>query len=117
MLRYDAGQRYDEHHDYIEQQAQTTYGSRILTVFLYLSDVEAGGHTAFPRLEPPLSVAPRKGSVLLWPSTLDDLVTKEPATLHAAMPVERGVKHAANVWIHRGNYRKANHMGCTGSFA
>ena len=74
-------------------------GPRIYTFFLYLSDVEEGGETNFPRLG--LDVAPKKarfgptslgwpltqstiqGSALLWPSVLADQPTRqEPKTFH-----------------------------------
>jgi hypothetical protein len=36
-------------------------------------------------------------------------------THHAALPVERGIKLAANHWIHLRNYKTPNLHGCTGS--
>jgi prolyl 4-hydroxylase len=50
LLRYEKGQFYGQHHDYIPHQLQRATGVRILTVFLYLNDVEAGGGTNFPLL-------------------------------------------------------------------
>ena len=56
-------------------------GPRVLTFFLYLSDVEEGGETAFPLLG--IAVKPKKGKALLWPSVLDhDTLSYEPRTLH-----------------------------------
>ena len=56
-------------------------GPRILTFFLYLSDVEEGGETHFPLLG--ISVKPKKGKALLWPSVVDDdLLQFERRTLH-----------------------------------
>jgi hypothetical protein len=40
----------DTHHDYIEHDIERPQGVRILTVFLYLNDVEEGGGTNFPLL-------------------------------------------------------------------
>ena len=56
-------------------------GPRILTFFLYLSDVEEGGETAFPSLG--IKVEPKKGKAVLWPSVMDhDLLEYEPLSLH-----------------------------------
>jgi len=69
VLRYELGQKYNAHHDASESQVRLSCGPRILTFFLYLSDVEEGGETGFPQLG--INVKPKKGSALLWPSTLD----------------------------------------------
>ena len=62
-------------------QKDLACGPRILTFFLYLSDVEEGGETAFPVLG--ISVKPKKGKALLWPSVQNhDLLQFEPRTLH-----------------------------------
>ena len=88
---------------------------RILTFFLYLSDVEEGGETSFPLLG--LSVKPKMGRALLWPSVLDeDPGAIDPRTSHEARPVIRGRKYAANSWIHSHDYVKPNLWGCTGTF-
>ena len=104
ILRYLPGQYYRTHHDMSENDNRLASGPRIYTFFLYLSDVEEGGETNFPRLD--LDVAPRKGSALLWPSVLEDQPTRqEPKTFHQAKPVIKGTKFAANSWIHMYNYR------------
>ena len=115
VLKYEVGQRYGVHHDFGGQDRGLACGPRILTFFLYLSDVEEGGETAFPSLG--LSVQPKKGKALLWPSTLDsDPSRQEPTTIHEARPVIKGVKYAANSWIHLYNYEVPNLWGCTGTF-
>jgi len=50
ILRYEIGQQYVMHHDYGARQRELACGPRILTFFLYLSDVEEGGETSFPTL-------------------------------------------------------------------
>jgi len=115
ILRYEKGQEYRAHHDYGYQQKFLACGPRILTFFLYLSDVEEGGETAFTNLN--IKVKPKRGRALLWPSTLDsDPEAQEPGTHHAALPVIKGVKYAANAWIHLYNFRIPNLWGCTGTF-
>ena len=67
----------------------THTGPRILTVFFYLSDVDEGGKTTFPKLD--ISITPKKGRALLWPSTLDsDPAALDHRTVHAAEPVLAG---------------------------
>ena len=53
----------------------------MLTLFLYLNDVEEGGGTHFPLLD--ITVQPKKGSALLWPSVVDeDIEQKDFRTDH-----------------------------------
>ena len=60
LLRYETGQFYKAHNDYISYRAD---GPRIVTFFMYLSDVISGGETTFPKLG--LSVAPKKGKAFM----------------------------------------------------
>jgi len=115
LLRYKLGQRYDTHHDMSPQDNQFLAGPRVLTFFLYLSEVEEGGGTHFPKLN--ITMMPKKGSAILWPSVLDENPTvQDRRTLHAALPVIKGTKYAANSWIHLYNYKIPNTWGCTGAF-
>jgi hypothetical protein len=119
VLDYGPGQEYKTHHDQGQEEASdpsNIAGPRVLTFFLYLSDVEEGGETNFPDLG--IKVKPEKGSAILWPSVTDgDLTKVEPLTMHAAMPVKKGRKFAANSWLHLYDYRTPNLWGCTGSFS
>lgn len=45
-------------------QLKREEGVRILTVFLYLNDVEEGGGTDFPKLG--ITVEPKKGKAVIW---------------------------------------------------
>lgn len=115
MLKYTPGQYYRTHHDFDPRTVTLPSGPRILTVFLYLSDVEEGGGTNFPDLN--ITVMPRKGKALIWPSVLDALPEKMDArTRHQALPVTKGTKLAANAWIHQYNMKIPITWGCTGSF-
>lgn len=124
VLRYEPGQYYRTHHDASNTQRLSPAGMRILTLFLYFSDVEEGGETNFPLLKDlpastaaGLSVTPKKGRALLWPSVLsDDPMEVDSRTSHQALPVKKGLKFAGNVWVHMHNYKIPNHWGCTGSF-
>jgi prolyl 4-hydroxylase len=59
-----------DHHDYILHNFDRQQGVRILTAYLYLNDVEAGGGTKFTDLD--LTVMPKLGRALFWPSVFND---------------------------------------------
>ena len=65
----------------------------------YLTDVQEGGHTAFPMLN--ISVTPEKGSALVWHNLFSD-GPSNPQTYHGGCPVLIGNKKIANKWIHYG---------------
>eukprot|EP00339_Tiarina_fusa_P009549 CAMPEP_0117006418 /NCGR_PEP_ID=MMETSP0472-20121206/6654_1 /TAXON_ID=693140 ORGANISM="Tiarina fusus, Strain LIS" /NCGR_SAMPLE_ID=MMETSP0472 /ASSEMBLY_ACC=CAM_ASM_000603 /LENGTH=452 /DNA_ID=CAMNT_0004707879 /DNA_START=465 /DNA_END=1823 /DNA_ORIENTATION=- len=111
LLRYEVGQFYNTHHDYIPHQRDRQCGPRILTFFMYLSDVEAGGGTDFPNLG--ITVMPKKGRGLLWPSVYDSAPMSDDKRMqHQALPVEKGTKFAANGWIHQFDYLAPQATGC-----
>lgn len=113
VLRYEPGQYYKVHHDYIFDHRRMPCGPRILTAFVYFSDVEEGGTTDFPKLN--ITVRPKAGRMLLWPSVLDsDPEEMDPRTDHEAVPVIKGTKYAGNAWIHLYDFATPNSMGCTG---
>lgn len=111
LLRYDKGQFYRTHHDFIGHHVGRPIGPRILTLYLYLNDVEEGGGTDFPDLG--LTVMPKRGMALLWPSVLDeDPNKKDGRTEHQALPVDRGIKYGANAWIHLRDYKTPDAEDC-----
>ena len=94
------------------QQVKRQQGPRILTVYLYLNDVEAGGGTHFDQLG--LTVTPKRGRAVLWPSVQDDDPNKKDRrTTHQALPVEKGIKYGANAWIHLRDFQTPHENGCT----
>ena len=106
------GEKYDAHNDYLEHHLQRNQGVRMLTVYMYLNDVPAGGGTRFPALH--LTVTPKRGRVVIWPSVLNrDTSVKEERTEHEALPVEQGTKYGANAWIHQRDFKTPHANGCT----
>lgn len=114
LLKYEIGQKYGVHHDLLGlDPIVSACGPRILTFFLYLSDVEEGGETHFPELN--MEVIPRKGRAVLWTNVhVNDYDEQEYRTMHEAKAVIRGRKYAANAWIHLKDYRFVNLWACSG---
>jgi prolyl 4-hydroxylase len=123
VLRYELGQRYSAHHDYFPPQFYQSpensgtlamldggRNNRYITVFWYLSDVEEGGETIFPRAggKPSptdfndcingLKVTPKEGKAIMFYSMTPEGQFDE-YSLHGACPVIKGTKWAANKWI------------------
>jgi prolyl 4-hydroxylase len=102
LLRYEVGQFYKVHHDYVDIEVQQQHGVRIFTFFFYLNTMEenGGGGTRFPRLN--LTVHPVLGRAILWPNVLNHAPNvQDDRTSHQALVVERGVKYGANAWYHQ----------------
>lgn len=99
--RYLPGQEFKHHCDWFAQDSDywaaenANGGQRSWTAMGYLSAVEQGGSTDFPRVE--LSVAPQPGVMLVWNNMAPD-GRPNPRTLHAGTPVVRGVKYVLTKW-------------------
>ena len=92
----------------------SAWGPRMYTFFLYLAEEYTGGETSFPRLN--ITIPPKKGSALVWPSILDsDPYERDDRTDHEALPVASGTKYAANYWLHMWDFQLANDRGCGNS--
>jgi prolyl 4-hydroxylase len=116
ILEYNPNQFYRSHHDSSNRKDDSPAGHRILTFFLYLSDVEEGGETFFNKLG--IAVKPKLGRALVWPSVLNETPDMWDARMfHEAKDVIKGKKYAANHWIHLNDYVTPNTWGCTGSFS
>ena len=112
-VRYERGQYYRRHHDTARtvpldrNESKWHFASpmRILTAFLYLTDVAAGGETRFT-LGPggqaeTVAVQPAAGRLVLFPNVLDaEPHVADYRTRHEAATVAGGLKLGLNVWVH-----------------
>lgn len=114
LLRYNVGQKFVPHHDFSFQELSLACGPRVMTFFLYLSDVDEGGATAFPDLG--IAVTPKRGKALVWANTLSSNPrSKDTRMTHEAQVVKAGVKYAANVWVHLYEWERPSLWACTGT--
>jgi len=101
LLRYDHGQQYKPQHDlFADDETGKEFignsGNRYATVLTYLHSPEAGGETHFP--EKDIKVKAKAGDAVLF---FDLNPSNDPDTdsLHAGLPVLKGVKWAMTKWI------------------
>ena len=76
--------------------ASYSTGDRMSTLMFYLSEVQAGGFTVFPRLG--VWSSPSPGSAVFWHNIQRD-GWSDMAMLHGGCPVLLGRKIVANKWI------------------
>jgi prolyl 4-hydroxylase len=106
LLNYQKTQQYKPHFDWFgeteeSQQEAKLNGERIATMIIYLSQVETGGETWFPRAN--LKVKPAKGDALLFYDVLPDNKV-DAMSEHAGRPVIDGTKWIATRWIRERQY-------------
>jgi prolyl 4-hydroxylase len=104
LVRYEAGQFFGVHHDLGDYNDATVAlppkqlfcSRRLVTIFVYVNDVESGGETWFPRAN--VKVVPRAGRAVVWQNVL---ANGEPdvRTIHAGLVVNKGVKYGLNMWL------------------
>lgn len=105
VLRYRPGEQYRPHRDALGAAALTgdplcAAGDRAATVLAYLNHPTAGGETVFPELA--IRVDARRGRVLIFENLAPDR-RPDPLSLHAGLPVTRGTKWLASLWIREQN--------------
>jgi prolyl 4-hydroxylase len=99
--RYEVGQEFKEHSDFFEPNSAdfdkycSVSGQRTWTFMVYLNDVPAGGATRFRAINK--IVRPERGKLLAWNNRLAD-GSVNPATMHHAMKVRKGMKYVITRW-------------------
>ena len=78
-------------------ERSSSRGGNIQTFLIYLNRVEAGGETAFPRLN--ITVSPTAYAALVFNNCLDNGEPDE-RSLHEGIEPAAGVKYAINGWVH-----------------
>lgn len=127
VLRYEISQKYGGHYDINDSPQRKQQmkakgvlgGLRVATCLMYLSDVEAGGETAFPKghwldstvqaavqnfsecAAEGVAIKPHKGDAILFFSLHPDGRTKNIFSFHTGCPVLQGIKFSATKWIHQ----------------
>ncbi len=106
VLRYAPGEQYRPHRDYVPpgsiERDRPQAGNRARTICVYLNAVEAGGETEFPVAA--LRVAPVPGRAVVF-DNLHPNGQPDPDSLHAGLPVQRGEKWLATLWLRQRPYR------------
>lgn len=99
--RYEEGQEFKAHTDYFDPHGADFHrfcsvsGQRTWTFMIYLNDVEAGGATRFKVIDK--LIQPERGKLVCWNNRRPD-GSVNPATLHHAMKVRKGLKYVVTKW-------------------
>ncbi|XP_045468945.1 prolyl 4-hydroxylase subunit alpha-2-like [Harmonia axyridis] len=98
VVRYENGEYYRPHHDFFTHPKviRRNKSNRIATFLMYLSDVQEGGYTVFPKLR--LYVKPQKGAGIFWYNLFDN-GHGDLRMLHGACDVTSGTKWISTKWI------------------
>lgn len=108
VLRYHPGEEYKPHGDFLTPDTKgrnpevERSGQRVKTFLTYLNEDFEGGATEFIRLG--LKVKGAKGEGLLFRNVTG---TGDPdeRTIHAGLPITKGVKWLSTIWIRGREYR------------
>ena len=120
VLHYSEAEEFHPHADAVSLETlasdpdyfEKLGGQRLFSTMVYLNAVDAGGATAFPRLD--LRIDPRPGRLLIFANTHPGNPAPNPLSLHAGEPVTEGEKWAAIAWWRQGPFRPEGLKGSVG---
>lgn len=99
--RYLPGQQFKPHNDWFYtsenywKEERKRGGQRSWTTMAFLNEVEEGGETHFTNIG--IKIVPKPGVLLIWNNALPDGRPNED-TMHAGLPVVKGVKYIFTKW-------------------
>jgi len=108
LVRYVVGGEYKPHQDFFwpgtnyYDSSMKEGGNRAFSCLLYLNDDFEGGQTDFPTWK--LTVIPQTGSIISW-RNMKENGELEKDSLHAGLPVTKGVKYILIVWVREHAYK------------
>lgn len=110
IIKYQLGQQYEPHHDCFSDETLKDHapeaGNRVATALLYLTDVQDGGLTTFPKMD--ITIPPKRNRCIFFSLTHTGTDQSLDLALHGSEPVIRGEKMAINLWFRQKVYD--NHM-------
>ena len=77
---------------------------QILHYLKWLAISKSGSLLATEFRDLNISVAPKKGSILVWKNVLPGTTKVHPLSLHAGRPVTGGEKYAFNLWFRENKF-------------
>ncbi|XP_055875119.1 uncharacterized protein LOC106073181 isoform X1 [Biomphalaria glabrata] len=104
ITSYPVGKAYKEHTDCIVGGVDQR--DRVVTVLIYLNDVDEGGETRFTELG--IWVKPKKGRALVWNNMSPEGVC-EPHSKHVASVVKKGSKYILIRWYYYKTFYSLGH--------
>lgn len=102
VLRYQPGQYYHWHYDFIYPHTEdikqhiAQFGQRIKTAIFYLNDGFTGGETEFK--EPFISISPKRNKALFF-DNCDEFEQRDITSIHRGTPIESGEKWIITLWF------------------
>lgn len=111
IVHYGESDYYTAHHNHRLSDEYKPTGPRLLTMYINLSGVTAGGYIGFPELDWLLVSPGAKGSLLLWPNVDQDLKI-DSRMKNELMPIREGSLYLLEMHVHLYNYLDSIEMDC-----